>query len=188
MSDRSLRLVEPASAPDPDTTALVRIAQGNLQELGALYERHAPSLLRFARHVVGDSAAEDLVQSTFIKAAERAHTYDGRSSSARAWLFGIAGRLAQERRRALGRFARALVRFAAGSDEEPTTPVVPERSDLLRGLSGLSEHKRVVLLLSEVEGFTAVEIAEMLQVPVGTVWTRLHHARRELRAFYGDQA
>jgi len=42
-----------------------------------------------------------------------------------------------------------------------------------------------VLLLAEVEGFSCPEIAEMLDIPVGTVWTRLHHARRELRTTWG---
>ena len=43
-----------------------------------------------------------------------------------------------------------------------------------------------MLLLAEVEGFTCEEIAAMLAVPVGTVWTRLHHARRQMRAFYEE--
>jgi RNA polymerase sigma-70 factor (ECF subfamily) len=182
VSEPSLRIVRPAE-PDSDTAALSRVAQGDLAALGELYTRHAPALLRFARHAVGAQAAEDLVQATFIKAVERASSYDGRSTSARGWLYGIAGRLSQERRRALGRFARALSRLGAGR-EESASPDHVERRDLVRGLAKLSDAKRVVLILAEIEGFTATEIAAMLEIPVGTVWTRLHHARRELRDYY----
>lgn len=55
------------------------------------------------------------------------------------------------------------------------------RSDLDRALRQISEAKRVTLQLAEVEGLSCPEIAELLSVPVGTVWTRLHSARRELR-------
>ena len=66
---------------------------------------------------------------------------------------------------------------------------IPEaRTDLDRCLRRLSPAKRSVLLLAEVEGFTCEEIAKMVSIPVGTVWTRLHHARRELRRSYaGDE-
>ena len=46
--------------------------------------------------------------------------------------------------------------------------------------------KRTVLVLAEVEGFSCEELATMLSIPIGTVWTRLHHARRELRRFYEE--
>jgi RNA polymerase sigma-70 factor (ECF subfamily) len=52
---------------------------------------------------------------------------------------------------------------------------------LATALAGLKESKRIVLLLAEVEGLSAEEIATALDVPVGTVWARLHHARREVR-------
>jgi len=56
-----------------------------------------------------------------------------------------------------------------------------EVSRLSRALELLSEPKRVVLLLAEGEGMSSDGIAQALQIPVGTVWTRLHHARRDLR-------
>jgi RNA polymerase sigma-70 factor (ECF subfamily) len=70
-----------------------------------------------------------------------------------------------------------------------TAPTIPEmRADLDTCLSKLSLAKRSVLILAEVEGFTCDEIAAMLSLPIGTVWTRLHHARRGLRQSYeGDE-
>jgi RNA polymerase sigma-70 factor (ECF subfamily) len=73
---------------------------------------------------------------------------------------------------------RAISRFPeAGVADAPGT-----HGEVARALRTLSDAKRDVLLLADVEGFSAPEIAEMLKIPVGTVWTRLHHGRKELRA------
>ncbi|NOU26346.1 MAG: RNA polymerase sigma factor [Polyangiaceae bacterium] len=191
LTPRALRLVPsvlPASRPSRDTAALVRIAAGDVGALGEVYDRHAAALLRFASRAAGPGDAEDLVQGTFMVALRVAGTYDGRAESARSWLYGILARLMQERRRSLRRFARALIQLAAPSPRAPVDASIPLRPDLQRGLSALSEAKRVVVLLAEVEGYSCEEIAGILHIPVGTVWTRLHHARRDLRAFFGERA
>jgi RNA polymerase sigma-70 factor (ECF subfamily) len=180
---RALHLVAPPSDRAPDTEALVRVAAGDLGALGEVYDRHASAVLRFAARAAGPHDAEDVVQATFIKAARIASTYDGRGDSARSWLFGIAARQIQGRRRSLARFARALARLAETTSSSVTAEHIP-RSDLERGLDSLSDAKRIVIVLAEVEGYTCEELARMLSIPVGTVWTRLHHARKELRAFY----
>lgn len=187
MKRAPIRLVQaPPAAPTAvarfdDAGSLARVACGDIGALSELYDRHARALLRFATRCVGASDAEDLVQSTFIRAASAAATFDGRSPSARSWLFGITARLIQERRRSVTRFARALLRMTTFD-----TGVLAsgERRDLEKGLLLLSDAKRTVLVLAEVENFSCEEIATMLDVPVGTVWTRLHHARKEMRAFY----
>lgn len=180
----SLHLV-PKPNPASDTVALHRLAKGDVSALGEVYDRHAAALLRFASRASSPNDAEDLVQATFVTVIKIAGSYDGRADSARAWLHGITARLIQERRRSVVRFARALLRLGS----EPA-PVVDRgdacQSDLERGLRKLSDAKRVVLVLAEVEGYTCEEIASMLEVPIGTVWTRLHHARKELRAFYEE--
>lgn len=178
-----LKLVSSANPGSEDARALARVAGGDLGALGALYDRHARALLAFASRAVGSNEAEDVVQSTFIRAAKAASSYDGRAASARSWLFGIAARLVQERRRSFARFARALSRFDLSASSPPEAE---DQSDMKKALLRLSEAKRVVLLLAEVEGFTCEEIATMLGVPIGTVWTRLHHARRDMRAFYEE--
>lgn len=175
-----------ATAIDRDGELLERVARGDTQAIGALYQLHARSLLRFAARAVGPAEAEDLVHAAFIRAADRASTFDPQLGSARGWLFGITGRLVQERRRALSSTARALLRFGAGA-ARAMTGTSNERHDLERALASLSEAKRVVILLAEVEGYTGEEIATMLEIPVGTVWTRLHKARRELRAFMEER-
>jgi len=178
-----LKLVPPMKPAMDDADALARVARGDVGALGEVYDRHARSLLSFAARAVGRHHAEDIVQSTFVCAAKVASTYDARGASARSWLFGIAARLVQQRRRSFARLARALLRFDLAASSSPEGEA---RNDLQKGLLRLSEAKRVVLLLAEVEGFTCEEIATMLEIPVGTVWTRLHHARREMRVFYEE--
>ena len=181
MKPRTLRLVAAREPGAPDTIALDRVARGDLGALGSVYDRHATSLLRFVARAAGSHDAEDLVQQTFILAAKAALTYDGRGESARPWLYGIAARLIQQRRRSIARFARAVLRLSevATRVHDPAPS-----SDIERGLRALSDAKRVVIVLAEIEGYMCEEIASMLGIPVGTVWTRLHHARRELRTFY----
>jgi RNA polymerase sigma-70 factor (ECF subfamily) len=99
---------------------------------------------------------------------------------------GIAARLVQRRARRLGQVARLLSRFAFGRPEarDPRS-TLEARSTLDRiddALGRMSAAKRVVVLMAEVHEMTCAEIASALEIPIGTVWTRLHAARRELRA------
>jgi RNA polymerase sigma-70 factor (ECF subfamily) len=165
-----------------DAEILARVAEGDVAALGVLYDRYARSILKFARHAAPRDDAEDIVQATFLRVLRIAGTFRPDSESARPWLFAIAARVIQGRRRSLVRLGNAmrglrqLARGELSSHDE-------QRTDLERATARLSEQKRVVFLLSQLEGFTAEQIATMLDVPVGTVWTRIHHARRELRAF-----
>jgi RNA polymerase sigma-70 factor (ECF subfamily) len=97
-------------------------------------------------------------------------------------LVGIAVQLLRRRRRSLGRLLAVLSSLrGAGSGAIDPRPSLQARADVELALSRLSEAKRIPLLLAEVEGLSCAEIAEVLRVPIGTVWTRLHAARREMR-------
>ncbi|MFT3926862.1 MAG: sigma-70 family RNA polymerase sigma factor [Myxococcales bacterium] len=188
MTQRKLRLI-PSSPPweTDDVEVLKRVAASDMHALGVLYDRYAPMLLRFARRLGGREDAEDMVQSVFLRVVKRAKSFNPGAISARPWLFAIAVHVAQERRRSLRRFATAL---SAVTSHASTTEAerMGERSELERCLAALSLQKRTVLLLFEVEGFDGEEIARMLSIPVGTVWTRLHHARRDMRDLWGDRS
>jgi RNA polymerase sigma factor (sigma-70 family) len=169
-----------------DAALIARVAAGECGALGAIYDRYAAALHRLARRL-DPAESEDLLQATFLRAVQVSGRFSDQSPSARAWLFAIMVRVARERRRSLRRFARALSHFA---DARPS-PVSLAREtgpDLNRAVERLSPSKRVVLLLAEVEGFTSAEIAAMLELPIGTVWTRLHQARKELRVFGQEPA
>lgn len=171
---------EALQTPDPE---LIRqLATGQLGALGELYDRYRAPLRSFLCRATGDGHdVDDLVHATFLAAAQSADRYDGRASC-RPWLIGIAAQLLRRRRRSLGRWLAVLsaVRGTAQPARDPR-PELQARSDLERALAGLSEAKRITLLMAEVEGLSCDEIARALEIPVGTVWTRLHAARRELR-------
>jgi len=180
------RSVETESADLTDGEALRRLAQGETSALASIYDRHHAALRRFVAQATNNAHdVDDMLHATFLTATKAAASFDGRESC-RPWLFGIAVRLLQRRKRTLARWSRALRELTTHLGDAQLDPhrELSARDDincLSIALGRLSEAKRVALCLAEVEGLTADEIAHALGIPVGTVWTRLHHARRELR-------
>jgi RNA polymerase sigma-70 factor (ECF subfamily) len=175
-----------------DGEALAALAQGDISALGTIYDRHRSTVVQFVSRAVSNSAdVEDVVHATFLTAIRAAGSFDGRDS-ARPWLLGIAGRLVHRRRRSLMRFGRAMGELVWHQTRHWVDPTqqLGARDEVGRvaaGLQKLSEAKRVVLLLAEVENLSCQEIAEALEIPIGTVWTRLHHARKELSELLEDR-
>jgi RNA polymerase sigma-70 factor (ECF subfamily) len=169
-----------------DASALHALSQGNIGALGVIYDRYHSCVSSFVGRATNDASdVEDIVHATFMTAARAAGSFDGRMSC-RPWLVGIAARLVHRRKRGLLRWARALQELTVYQGDRFTDPhrELTARDDVKRlskALEKLTEPKRVVLLLAESSGLSSEEIAESLQIPVGTVWTRLHHARRDLR-------
>ena len=173
-----VRAMPPASDPE----LLARLAEGQLGALGELYDRYQEPVRSFIARVTSDAHdVDDLLHAAFLAAAQSAHRYDGRAS-ARPWLVGIAATLLRRRRQSLARLVRVLgsLKDSLAPPSDPH-PRLHARTDLERALAQLSEPKRITLLMAEVEGLTCEEIAQALAIPIGTVWTRLHAARRDLR-------
>ncbi len=172
------RDVPPASDPQ----IMSRLSGGEIGALGELYDRYREPIRRFIARATSDAEdVDDLVHATFLAAAKSAARYDGRPSG-RPWLIGIAAQLLRRRRRALGGlFAVLSSLHGARAETTDPRPSLQARSDIDRALAGISEPKRLALLMAEVEGLSCADIATALDVPIGTVWTRLHAARRELR-------
>jgi RNA polymerase sigma-70 factor, ECF subfamily len=181
------RTAAPVGIPVADDAAIVaRLGLGDLGALGELYDRHHRAVGAFlARATSSAGDVDDLVQSTFLGAAEIAGRYDGRASC-RPWLIGIAAKLVQRRRRSLGQIVRLVTRFAAERPAARDPRPQMEARDGLHHVADVLERmdaaKRVVVLMAEVEGLSCQEIADALGIPVGTVWGRLHAARHDLRA------
>jgi RNA polymerase sigma-70 factor (ECF subfamily) len=169
-----------------DDRLMARVGEGDLSALGVLYDRHHQGVRAFVLRATGGAAdADDVTQEAFLTLSRIADRYDGRSS-ARPLLLGIAARLIHRRKRGLARWARALAGVASlVAPAAPTPEDAASASEEMRrfdaALATLSEDKRITLLLVEREGLTGPEVARILDVPVNTVWTRLHYARAELR-------
>jgi RNA polymerase sigma-70 factor (ECF subfamily) len=184
-------LAEPRREVEESDADLVRrVAAGDLSPLGVLYDRHHEGVRQFVARatsgVGGGADAEDIAHETFLTLAKIAGKYDGRAS-ARPFLLGIAAQLVRRRRRGLSRWAQALSSFAntiaearvrTPEDAASTTEEIQRFDD---ALARLTEEKRIVFLLVEREGLSGEEVARALAIPVNTVWTRLHHARADLR-------
>lgn len=154
-------------------------------------------LLRVARTLTGSASdAEDLVQETLIRAWRGVDRFDGRHP--RAWLFTILRNtnLNMNRRqrpvtvedpavlsRARPAFGSAPAR---GPEDEALGPYLPDVLD--RAVNALDVRFRTVLLLIDVDQLTYAEAAEVLQLPLGTVMSRLSRARNRVRGYVRDQA
>ncbi len=171
-------------SPSARTDALLvrRIGRGDRTALAELYDRYAPMMLALARRILGDDEdAEDLLHHVFVEVMNQAHRYDSTRGTVRAWLVTKTRSRAIDRLRAHQRL-RAL--DAAASHSRVTDERQLELSDRLgvrMGLGHLPEHMRTVLALMYYEGRTATEIAVRLDVPVGTVKSRLSRATQKLR-------
>ena len=159
-------------------------------EFARLFDQHAVPMHRYLARRVGAEQAHDLVSETFLTAFRQRDSYDPATAAAKAWLYGIATNLARRYVRQEVRGLRATVR--AGRREPDDLAAhdgrVAERVDaqqlarrIAPAIADLSEGDRDVLLLTSWAGLTTVEVADALGIPVGTVRSRLHRVRRQLR-------
>lgn len=148
---------------------------------------HLPSLRSYARALTRDPVdADDLVQDALLRAYERAATYR-RDHPLKSWLLTIVHNLFIDRRRREGSELRRNARLSQLYDGA-VAPAGQEQAVQLREVAqrfdALPEEHRAVLSLIAVQGLSYQETAMTLEVPVGTVMSRLHRARAALREPY----
>lgn len=163
---------------DASDAAVVARSLASPEVFGELYDRHAATLLRYMTRRVGSDDAEGLLGELFRIAFERRSAFDGTRVSARPWLYGIASHLLLKHRRGEGRALRAWARLAS-TRERPADS--EERSVALADARALLPKVIDALLLFAWEDQSYEDIAAALEVPVGTVRSRLNRARRRLR-------
>ena len=156
-----------------------RIAKGNAAAFDAWYRETAPHLRVFLRHLLAnEQAVEDVMQETFTQIWHHPQRFDPERGSPRAYLFGVARRQAAEWRRK-----------NLAADELEVDPPAPGRVEIAsmvtEAFNRLTPEHRTLLWLREVEGQTYEELAMILDVPLGTVRSRLFAAREALRALWG---
>lgn len=160
-------------------------------EFGRLFDAYAAPLHRYLARRVGPEPAHDLVSETFLTAFRQRRTYDPTTAAVRGWLYGIATNLARRHVRQEIRGLRATARADAGSTAYQASHdgSVADRVDaqamarqIAPAIAELSDGDRDVLLLTSWAELSTVEVAEALGIPVGTVRSRLHRIRRQLRS------
>jgi RNA polymerase sigma-70 factor (ECF subfamily) len=184
-------------APNLDIDAtphglVVRLQQGDPAAITMVFHQHHRAVRAFAQRLVGDvEAAEDLVQDVFAALPSAIQRYRG-DASLRTFLVSIAVNHAKNHVRAATRRRAAMARFArepelTSSDPERELARAKLADRLTLALDQLPLEQRVVVILSEVEERTSVEISAIVGAPEGTVRTRLFHAKRKLRELLGGQ-
>jgi RNA polymerase sigma-70 factor (ECF subfamily) len=179
---------------DPRTDAEVIAASvASPAAFGELFDRHATTLFRYVVRRVGPDDADSLLGELFRIAFERRERFDTERPEARPWLYGIASNLLSRHRageaRRLDATARLVNASAAGSDRFADVDARLDASrlwpDVADAIAALPQGERDTLLLYAWEGMPYDEIAAALDVPVGTVRSRLNRARGRLRELVG---
>ena len=164
---------------------LTRMATGDRSALAALYGLEHRPVLAYLRALTGDAGlAEEVVQDTFLAAWRGASAFAGRAT-VRSWLFAIA------RRRAADRLRRPTLRLlplddardAPSADPDPADLAIAAatRAEIAAAIARLGPLHQEILLLTFGHGLSYPELAETLGIPLGTVKSRLNHAKRALR-------
>ena len=172
---------------ETDAELVVAVAAGDLRALGELFDRHEPGVRRYLRRMgIPAADVDDLVQATFLEITRAAPNFDARHAG-RSWIFGVASIMLRRHRHFLRRAAARISAWVTPEAEVEGSPAeLLERAEterrFTRAFAALSAKKREAFVLVTLEGLSGEEAAQALGVPVNTVWTRLHHARLELRA------
>jgi RNA polymerase sigma-70 factor (ECF subfamily) len=157
------------------------------EAFGLIYDRHAATLLRFLGRRAGARVAEGLVGELFRIAFERRQTFDRSRASALPWLYGIGANLLLKHRRAEARRLRASARIIPrleAPDRRASAAALDARLAFPRvanAIEALPDDEREVLLLFAWEELPYQSMAEALELPIGTVRSRLNRARARLR-------
>jgi RNA polymerase sigma-70 factor (ECF subfamily) len=172
--------LEPLALPTPHADARARNFRG-------LYESHVDFVWRNLRRLgVHECDVEDRTQEVFVVAHRRFDEFEDRGHGPRAWLFQIVLRVASDARRHRRRHPEdpdGGDATARASIEPPQADAVARRealSQLDAALEAIEVGRRAVLVLHEIEEMTAPEIAQVLGIPLNTVYSRLRVARAEL--------
>jgi RNA polymerase sigma-70 factor (ECF subfamily) len=179
-----------------DERLLARFVKGDDDAFGTLAQRHEPALLGLARAMLAgrDDLARDAVQDSWMRAIRHAHGFDGRNgASVRTWLYRIVVNRCHDVRAKAMRAGALMAEERASRDAQTWTTPGDESADdeWRRGLRGelerLPEGSRVVLLLCYHHELTHPQVAEILDLPLGTVKSRLNAALNTLRERIGEE-
>lgn len=178
-----------------DCELVYAVAAEDREALAALYDRHAPRLLALAERLMQSRIdAEDLVHDLFIEVLYRASTYDKERGSVLSWL------VVRLRSRAIDRlrspaYRRRVALDAAGEPKSTAGQALdaaeisdsdPLPHSLQRAMSELPQDTQQILELVYFKGLSLKEVSDRLEMPLGTVKSRLHRALRSLRGVVID--
>lgn len=175
-----------------DIAVIERARNGDEEAFVLIYESFSPQIHRYVYRLVGNAElADDITQETFLKAFQGIRGI-ARDSNVGAWLYRIASNACFDalRRRKLIRWLPILEQDDKSAEftSEDFAPQVIESQIVRRTLREIPPALAVCLVLRSVEGFSCEEIAEILKIPKGTVFSRLARAREAFMRAYGSNS
>jgi RNA polymerase sigma factor (sigma-70 family) len=184
-SDRNLE-----SKPEDDDLYLVqKCLQGDNQSFRLLYQGYSPRVRSILYQLCEPSSLDDLVQEVFLRVWKGLPKFRGTAAFS-TWLYRIAWNVAYDQRQTV---IQKRTQLKALSEKIPIQQEAPDLmkmhyQDLVqRGLNNLSFDHRTIIVLHDLEEVPQKEVAEILEIPLGTVKSRLFHARAALRQFLQKQ-
>lgn len=190
-----MRMTAPPNTPGRlDDAVLIEQSRHRPESFAMLYDRHFGDIYRYVAARVGPQAADDLASETFLVAFRKRHHFDPGRGAVRHWLYGIATNLLAGHRRSETRRLEALARMPVENPDEgehadrvaARVTAAGAQRRLATELSRLPDGERDVLFLVAYGDLSYEEIAQALDIPLGTVASRLHRVRRRLRAALDD--
>ncbi len=175
------------SAVEPEEALVRRARRGDKQAFGALVVRYYRPVVAIAYRMTGDgAAAEDIAQAAFLRAWEQLGTLRD-DAAFRAWLYRLTVRASIDNVRRTPR-EDPLPEGAADPAHAPEAEALAHERQraVRRAVLALPEQCRAALILREFDGLSYKEIAQALDIPLGTVMSRLSYARGLLRAELGE--
>lgn len=179
-----------------DAALLEQCGSHQAAAVGVLFDRFHKTVYRFLSRYIGHASPDldDLVQATFLEVIRCAGSYR-QEAAVSTWILGIAINVARHFRRSEGR-RRGLMGSIDTTVPASASSKGPERCAeqqeqlvlLAAALAALPEDLRVVFVLCELEDTPSVQVAKILNLPEGTVWRRLHEAKKRLRAALHEDA
>ncbi len=155
-----------------------QIRRGDAAAFGGFYQNHAPRVQAFLRLLVGNKqTAEDIMQETFTQIWQRPNGFQPERGTLQAYLYGIGRKRAAD-------WWRKQTKQEERREEEAAISSTERTSIVSDALGHLPEEQRALLWLREVEGQSYSELAAILEIPVGTVRSRLFTAREALRKIW----
>ena len=183
--------VDPEHYSAEERSLIQSIVSGNAQLFTVLVDRYQQRLFGSMLAMIGNRQdAEDLTQETFLTAYHKLVQFENRSSFY-TWLHRIAFNLAIDLQRRKGRTTKRHIGedLSESTHLHPTNSVTPQTiamtneiaMQVQQALSKLDSERKNIIVLRDIEGLDYSEIAVILELPIGTVRSRLHRARMELR-------
>ena len=193
MANRGRQYRQYALLADEDLISLVE--GGDAEAFAVLYDRHGRPAYSLAYRMMGEKqAAEELAQNAFIKVWRGAGSYRAERASVRTWILSIVHNRGIDQLRSHASRRRTQEKIEASAASSQPSEAFAEtwrntQSEQVReALNTLPKEQLKILELAYFSGYTHVEIAELLGVPLGTVKGRMRAGLKKMRAYFGSQS